>query len=129
VSAFSSSLQLAQFPASVARPSHLTVITPLAPHLSLVASATVPAHDRVVPAAAAPDQPDDSTVVVERFATRTEHGTCALCWSGPTAMAGTVHRLGASAEHRLICSRCMVTLEMLAVQFDSNLRLHIETSA
>jgi hypothetical protein len=105
------------------------VITPVALRLSLVKPAAVPAPHRVVPAASAPDQPDDSTVVVERFATRPEQGTCALCWSGPAPMAGTVHRLGAVAEHRLICSRCMVTLEMLAVQFDSNLHLHIETSA
>lgn len=129
MSAFSSALQLAQIRPSTVTPSHLSLITPITSHLSLVTPGMSPAHDRVARAATAPDQPDDSTVVVERFATPAEHGTCALCWSGPLQMAGTVHRLGAAAEHRPICSRCMVTLEMLAVQFDSTLRLHIETSA
>jgi len=33
------------------------------------------------------------------------------------------------ADGRAICSRCLVTLEMLAAQFDSQLRLLIETPA
>jgi len=105
------------------------VITPVAPHLSLLMPTAAPARDRAVRSAAAPAQPEDSTIVVERFLTGAEHGTCALCWSGPESMAGSVHRLSDVAEHRLICGRCLVTLEMLAAQFDSELQLHIETSA
>lgn len=61
-----------------------------------------------------------------------EYGTCTLCWHGPTFLAGSIHLHGTSAcdaAARGICSRCLVTLEMLAVQFDHHLRLQIETSA
>jgi hypothetical protein len=73
-----------------------------------------------------------STVVVERASRNSaEHSTCALCWTGPRPMAGSVRRDTANAaEASAICSRCLVTLEMLAAaQFDFPLRLQIETPA
>ena len=72
-----------------------------------------------------------STVIVERTSRNSaEHGTCALCWTGPGPLAGIVRRDTANAaEARAICSRCLVTLEMLAAQFDSPVRLQIETPA
>src|SRR6266496_1799084 len=81
-------------------------------------------------------KPDDSghswsTIIVERARRNSAgHGTCALCWTGPGLLAGIVRRDTASAaEARAICSRCLVTLEMGAAQFDSQLRLQIETPA
>jgi len=72
-----------------------------------------------------------STIIVERTSGNSaEHGTCALCWAGPGPLAGIVRRDTANAaEARAICSRCLVTLEMLAAQFDSQLRLQIQTPA
>jgi hypothetical protein len=59
-----------------------------------------------------------------------EHGTCALCWTGSGPLPGIVCRdTGNSADAIAICSECLVTLEMLTVQFGSRLRLHIEASA
>jgi hypothetical protein len=77
------------------------------------------------------ERPSGSAIIVERTSrTSAEHGTCALCWTGPEPLAGTVRRaIANAAEARAICSRCLVTLEMLAVQFDSQLQLRIETSA
>jgi len=79
-------------------------------------------------------RPIGAAVVVTRFADRTEHGTCALCWTGPAPLAGSVRRRDiafptSDVDARNICSRCLVTLEMLAVQFDTELQLHIETPA
>jgi hypothetical protein len=86
-------------------------------------------------AAAAPraelERPSGSTIIVERTSrTSAQHGTCVLCWTGPGPVAGIVRRDTANAaEARAICSRCLVTFEMLAVQFDCQLQLRIETSA
>ena len=80
----------------------------------------------------APAFPFGVTIIVERIGPDSaEHGTCALCWIGPEPLAGSVRRdtAATTAEARAICSRCLVTLEMLAVQFDSQLRLHIEIPA
>jgi hypothetical protein len=81
--------------------------------------------------ASAPAQPLDVTLVVSRFASAPEHGTCALCWSGPGPLVGSIRRRGAVNDDDLkdVCSRCLVTLEMLAVQFEPDLRLQIETPA
>jgi hypothetical protein len=72
-----------------------------------------------------------STVIVERARrSSTERGTCALCWIGPGPMAGSVRRDTANpAEASAICSRCLVTLEMLAARFDFPVRVEIQTSA
>jgi hypothetical protein len=72
-----------------------------------------------------------STIVVERTGPDSaDHGTCALCWTGPGPLAGSVRRDTANpVEFRAICSRCLVTLEMLAVQFGFQLRLQVETPA
>jgi hypothetical protein len=72
------------------------------------------------------------TLVVSRFAMGAERGTCALCWTGPGPLAGSVRRQAATdaeAEPKGICGRCLVTLEMLAVQFEPQLRLCVETPA
>jgi hypothetical protein len=76
-------------------------------------------------------RPFGNTIVVERTSPNSaEHGTCALCWTGPGPLAGIVRRDTANAaEARAICSRCLVTFEMLAAQFDSRLDLHIEAPA
>jgi hypothetical protein len=72
-----------------------------------------------------------STVIVEHSGRNsTPRGTCALCWIGPERLAGIVRPDTTNpADGRAICSRCLVTLEMLAAQFDSQLRLLIETPA
>jgi hypothetical protein len=46
-------------------------------------------------------------------------------------MAGSVRQRGAVGPGalKLICSRCLVTLEMLAVQFMPQLRLTVVTAA
>jgi hypothetical protein len=55
---------------------------------------------------------------------------CALCWVGPGGVAGLVlERSAPDARPRPICSRCLVTLEMLAAQFGPDLRLQIEPPA
>jgi hypothetical protein len=80
-------------------------------------------------------RPFGAAVIVARYTDdHIEHGTCALCWTGPAPMAGSVRRrdrvfAAGDAAARNICSRCLVTLEMLAVQFDTELQLHIETPA
>jgi hypothetical protein len=98
-----------------------------------LAHAVLPDAPRPIVPASAPAQPPHVTLVVSRFdITTVEHGTCALCWSGPGQLAGSVHRRGSAAtddDARGICSRCLVTLEMLAVQFEPQLRLQIETPA
>jgi hypothetical protein len=91
--------------------------------------AVLPLRQRL---AAAP--PDTTCLVVSRNPSGSEdYGTCALCWSGPGALAGSVRRGSAGQPYDNtttgICSRCLVTLEMLAVQFDAELQLHIETPA
>ena len=86
----------------------------------------------IVPASA-PAQPPHVTLVVLRFdVTTAPRGTCALCWSGPEQLAGSVHRRGKTAtddDAKGICNRCLVALEMLAVQFEPHVRLQIETPA
>lgn len=79
-------------------------------------------------------RPIGAAVVVARYTDRIEHDTCALCWTGPAPMAGSVRRCDGvfTADHvhaRNICSRCLVTLEMLAVQFDTELQVRVETPA
>jgi hypothetical protein len=85
----------------------------------------------LVPPAATPTRPEDVALVVTRFEAGAQRGTCALCWTGPSAMAGSVRQRGALGPDaaRPICSRCLVTLEMLAVQFVPHVRLCIETPA
>ncbi len=72
-----------------------------------------------------------STIIVERASCNfAEHGTCALCWTGPGPLAGSMRRDTANAaEVSAICSRCLVTLELLAARFDSQVQLRIETPA
>lgn len=80
-------------------------------------------------------RPIGAAVIVARYSDdHMERGTCALCWTGPAPMAGSVRRRdtvlpAGDPAARNICSRCLVTLEMLAVQFDTELQLHIETPA
>jgi hypothetical protein len=78
-----------------------------------------------------PAGPFSSTIMVERTRHNSaEHGTCALCWTGTGPLAGSVGLDTAKpAEARAICSRCLVTLEMLAAQFGCQVRLQIETPA
>jgi hypothetical protein len=72
----------------------------------------------LVPAAAAPTRTEDLTLVVTRTEIGAVSGTCALCWSGPGPLAGSVRQRGVVTDStRRICSRCLVTLEMLALQF------------
>jgi hypothetical protein len=80
---------------------------------------------------AKPARQSGTTIIVQRSSRYSvQHGTCALCWVGPGPLAGIVRRDTASAaENRAICSRCLVTLEMLAVQFGFQLRLQVETPA
>jgi hypothetical protein len=95
--------------------------------------AVLPDAPRPIVPASVPAQPPHITLVVSRFDVATAaRGTCALCWSGPEQLAGAVHRRGSTATDdaaKGICSRCLVTLEMLAVQFEPHLRLQIETPA
>jgi hypothetical protein len=77
----------------------------------------------------APAEPLEPMLIVSRDESTTRHGVCALCWSGPGPLAGSVCPRHAPDQSKAICSRCLVTLEMLAVQFDPQLRLHIETPA
>jgi hypothetical protein len=66
-------------------------------------------------------------VVVSREA-QPVHAACALCWVGPSALPGAVReRAAMDSPPRFICGRCLVTLEMLAAQFGSDLRLQVET--
>lgn len=79
-------------------------------------------------------RPIGAAVVVARYTDRIEHDTCALCWTGPAPMAGSVRRCdgvftAGDVHARNICSRCLVTLEMLAVQFDTELQVRVETPA
>jgi len=87
-------------------------------------------RDSTTTASAEPARPFVCTIIVERTSRNSaEYGTCALCWTGPGPLAGIVRRDTTSAEASAICSRCLVTLEMLAVQFDCQLQLHVETAA
>jgi len=88
-------------------------------------------RDSTAAPSADPAGPVGSTILVERTSRNSaEHGTCALCWTGPGPLAGIVRRDTANpVEARAICSRCLVTLEMLAAQFGSQLRLQVETPA
>jgi hypothetical protein len=87
---------------------------------------------RLISPGAAQGRPRHVELVVTRFTPGAErHGTCALCWTGPGLMAGSLHQRRATREaeeQRPICSRCLVSLEMLAVQFVSHLQLSIETA-
>jgi hypothetical protein len=87
-----------------------------------------------LPRAAAPPPPASSTrslpsgVVVSRLEADALRATCALCWVGPCDIAGLVsERAAADSLSRPICSRCLVTLEMLALHFGSDLRVQLET--
>lgn len=89
---------------------------------------------RLVPSATAPTRPGEASLVVSRLdAAHAAHGTCALCWTGPGPLAGVLRRrvpanqANAQASEQAICSRCLVTLEMLAVQFEADMHLRIET--
>jgi hypothetical protein len=89
---------------------------------------------RLVAPAATPARPQEASLLVSRFSSDSElHGTCALCWAGPCQLAGSVRRHPVNslddAAERGICSRCLVTLEMLAVQFEPQLRLRVDTPA
>jgi hypothetical protein len=86
---------------------------------------------RLVPPAASPTPPLEPSLVVSRVdRAHVVYGTCSLCWTGPCELAGNVQRhLLADATEQAICSRCLVTLEMLAVQFEPNLRLRVDTPA
>ena len=71
-----------------------------------------------------------ASLVVYRLETDVPATECALCWGGPGPAAAAVRERSASpASARLICSRCLVSLEMLAVQFGPELRLAVETTA
>jgi hypothetical protein len=105
--------------------------------LSLISPSAAPEHIRSIPLASdaprsilpasAPAQPPHVTLIVSRLDGAPQHGTCALCWSGPGELVGSVHRRGTHDLNKGVCSRCLVTLEMLAVQFEPELRLQIET--
>ena len=103
---------------------------PKAP-LHAVAVHEMAQRDSTTIPSAEPARPFGRTIIVERTSRNSaEHGICALCWTGPGPLAGIVRRQPViAAEARAICSRCLVTLEMLAVQFDCQLQLHIETAA
>jgi hypothetical protein len=114
----------------------ITVLAPLAfAPIGLDRAVAAPADParrlRLVPPAAAPVRPMHVDLLVTRFTAGAEReGTCALCWTGPGLMAGSVHHCSGTTPtdiDRPICSRCLVSLEMLAVQFAPNLRLSIET--
>ena len=99
------------------------------PAIKPVATLALASHPRRVLAAPAPARPDEVALVVTRSSDNTPaHGTCALCWTGPGPLAGSVAQRGAREQDATlsICSRCLVTLEMLAVQFVPHLHLCIE---
>jgi hypothetical protein len=112
-----------------------SVLPPVAPRakalLHTVAFHETAQRDPTAAPSVDPAGPFGSTIIVERTSRNSaEHGTCALCWIGPGPLAGIVRRDTANAaEAKAICSRCLVTLEMLAAQFDSQLRLQIDTPA
>ena len=88
----------------------------------------LPALDTIF--ALSPVAPLPAAIVVTRLETKVASKECALCWSGPVSAAAVVRERAAVFESaRPICSRCLVTLEMLAVQFGADLRLSVETSA
>jgi hypothetical protein len=122
-------------PATSSRLSLISTKAALEPIRSIPLSppVVVPDAPRPIVPASAPAQPPHVTLVVSRFDGATApRGTCALCWSGPEQLAGSVHRRGSAAtndDSKGICNRCLVTLEMLAVQFVPQLRLQIETPA
>ena len=71
-----------------------------------------------------------TSLVVYRLQNNLPATECALCWAGPGPAAAAVRERSASPESaRLICHRCLVTVEMLAVQFGAELRLAVETAA
>ena len=89
---------------------------------------------RLVAPAATPARPREASLVVARLPRDSaRRGTCALCWAGPCQLAGSVRREPVDqfddAAERGICSRCLVTLEMLAVQFEPQLQLRVDTPA
>jgi hypothetical protein len=68
-------------------------------------------------------------VAVSRLEQYPVQAPCALCWVGPADVAGLVlERSAPDARPKPICSRCLVTLEMLAAQFGSDVRLQVETT-
>jgi hypothetical protein len=67
-------------------------------------------------------------VAVARLESSPVQAACALCWLGPGDVAGLVRERSApDSRPKPICRRCLVTLEMLAVQFGADLRLQLET--
>jgi len=114
---------------------------PSAGPVTLLGSAVLAESSERAPApglAIAPAPPLGAAVIVARYTDQIEHATCALCWTGPAPMAGSVrrrhavfsaHNSGRDADARAICNHCLVALEMLAVQFDAELQLHVETPA
>lgn len=88
----------------------------------------LPALDTIF--ALSPVSPLPTAIVVTRLESEAHVTECSLCWSGPGHAAASVHERSTMPEAgRLICSRCLVTLEMLAVQYGAELRLAVETSA
>jgi hypothetical protein len=74
--------------------------------------------------------PLPAELVVSRLDSELGRDTCSLCWVGPSPLAGTVRKLWEpDASARLICSRCLVTLEMLAVQFGPDVCLQMAAAA
>jgi hypothetical protein len=104
---------------------HTLAINPIATLHPLVPERRL----RAIPSAAAPARPADVALVVTRLPAGAERGTCALCWTGPGPLAGSVRQRATRADDAAltICSRCLVTLEMLAVQFAPHVRLCVET--
>jgi hypothetical protein len=98
--------------------------------LNRAATLALAPHSRPIPLIAAPARPVEVELVVTRHSAPA-HGTCALCWTGPGPLAGNVAPRDASQIDAAlaICSRCLVTLEMLAVQFVPHLHLCIEPPA
>lgn len=68
-----------------------------------------------------------SSIVVSRLTQPVAYRTCALCWVGPCQLVGAVHRRAEPVSTaKPICSRCLVTFEMVAVQFGHHLRMRLD---
>lgn len=77
--------------------------------------------------ALSPISPLPTSIMVSRLEAEAPTVECALCWGGPIRAAAIVRERSAEPNSgRLICSRCLVTLEMLAAQFGAELRLTVE---
>lgn len=74
--------------------------------------------------------PLPTSVVVSRLEAEAPTAECALCWGGPGRVVAVVRERSSAPESgRLLCSRCLITLEMLAAQFGVELRIAIETTS